>query len=492
MEFRILGPLEIYDGAEKLVVGPPRIRTVLAVLLATPGRLVSMDRLVDELWPEAPPPDARALIHSYISRLRRALGDGPSGQATTRRLATRKPGYVLTVGEEELDLHRYQRQVADARAAPPRDRVALLRAADQLWRGTPFADVPATPTVTAAITRLRHGWLALAATADDQLAHWFGIDPEPTPAWPPPRDTVAAVAADPMRWFDEEHHGLMAAIRWDADAVTWALAQRMTSYLERRGHYDDWIAVLRTGLAAADDIRDRQGQATMLGLLLDAEAARDEYDSALRYAILALAAYQAVATSAPPLSQAPSVSSPALDDARRLGDALAVGLEACRLAQEMRLEGARIDYLALFEEARDAFRVGGVPQEELWTLKNVFLVYVRQHRFTEAEGSLRRGQVIVQNGAGLFKAGGDLAAVAAAYGRTDLAERLATAAIEVANRTHDAWTTARALHTLADIRASRGDFDGSARTYRKALHAWTELRNPLRVAMIEEAMAQLE
>jgi hypothetical protein len=46
-----------------------------------------------------------------------------------------------------------------------------------------------------AITRLRHGWLALAATADDQLAHWFGIDPEPTPAWLPPRDTVASVAA---------------------------------------------------------------------------------------------------------------------------------------------------------------------------------------------------------------------------------------------------------------------------------------------------------
>lgn len=341
------------------------------------------------------------------------------------------------------------------------------------------------------ITRLQHGWLVLAATADKQLVHWFGLDPEPPPIWLPPDDTVAAVAVNPMRWFDEEHDALMAAIRWDADLTTWALAQRMTSYLEQRGHYDDWIAVLRAGLAAADDTHDRQGQATMLGLMMQAEAARDEYDSALRYAILALEAYQAVETPAPSLTQATSASSPALEDARRRSDAIAIGLEACRLAQELRFEGARIDYLALFEEARDAFRVGCVPPEELWAIKNALLVYLRQHRFAEAKECLRRIQVIEQNGAGLFNAGGDLAAVAAAYGRTDLAEQLATAAIEAANRTHDLWTEARALHTLADIRARRGDFNASARTYRKALNAWTNLRNPRRVAMIEEAMARL-
>jgi tetratricopeptide (TPR) repeat protein len=294
-----------------------------------------------------------------------------------------------------------------------------------------------------------------------------------------------------MGWFDEEHHGLMAAIRWDADAVTWALAQRMTSCLELRGRYDDWGAVLRAGLAAADDTHDRQGQATMLGLLLEAETARDEFESALRYAALAFAAYRAVETPAPPLTQVPSVSTPVLDEARHRGDILAIGLEACRLAEEMRLEGAQIDYLALFEEARDAFRVGDMPPRELWTLKNVFLIYVRQHRFAEAEACLRRGQALFQDPACQFMAGGDLASTAATYGRTDLAEQLATAAIEVANRTQDPWTAARALHTLADVRASRGDFDGSARTYQQALNAWTQLRNPRRVALIEEAMARL-
>jgi DNA-binding SARP family transcriptional activator len=341
-----------------------------------------------------------------------------------------------------------------------------------------------------AITRSRHGLLALAAAADDRLAHWFGLDPEPAPVWRPPEDIETAVAADPMRWFDQEHDALMAAIRHDRDVVAWALAQRMITHLELRGRYEDAVSALRTGLAAADEMHDKQGQATMLGLLMHIEASRDEHQTAIRYAALAVAAYQALATPAPPLVQAPSVSSSVLDDARRRGDALAVGFEACRLAQELRLEGAQIDYLALFEEARDAFRAGNVAPLELWTIKNVGLVYARQRRFTETEEGLRRAHVLFQHGTGMAAAGGDLAGIAAAHGRTDLAEQLATAAITYATRTGDPWTAARALHTLADIRASRGD-PTATRTYRKALTAWTDLRNPRRAVQIERVIAQL-
>ncbi len=84
---------------------------------------------------------------------------------------------------------------------------------------------------------------------------------------------------------------------------------------------------------------------------------------------------------------------------------------------------------------------------------------------------------------------GDLAG-AAAFGRTDLAEQLAATAITDANRVGDSWTAARALHTLADIRATRGD-PAAAQTYREALTAGTDLRMPRRVAQIETALAQL-
>jgi hypothetical protein len=118
-------------------------------------------------------------------------------------------------------------------------------------------------------------------------------------------------------------------------------------------------------------------------------------------------------------------------------------------------------------------------------------VYLRQRRFAEAAERMIRGQSIFQEATTEVAAGGDLAGVAAAHGRPDIAEQLATAMIADAYRTNDSWTVARALHTLADIRAHRGDIDASAHTYRKALNAWTNLRNPRRVALIEEAMAQL-
>lgn len=336
---------------------------------------------------------------------------------------------------------------------------------------------------------MRHGWLALTAAADDQLAHWFGVDPAPSPVWLPPADTVAAVIADPLRWFDEEHDALMTAVR-GCGPVAWAIAQRMATYQELRGRYEDWCTVLRAGLAAADASHDKQGQATMLGLLMHAEATRDEHQAGMRYAALAFAAYQALDTPPPPCTRATTATTPALEDARRRGDVLAIGFEACRLTISLRVQGTEADYLALFEEARDAFRLGNVPLLELWTIKNAGLGYLRQHRFTEAVECLGRGQAIFQAATGEVVPGGDLASVAAAHDRPDLAEQLAKASLTDANRMGDAWSAARALHALADVRASRGD-PAAARTYRKALTVWTDLRMPRRVAQVEEAMARL-
>jgi DNA-binding SARP family transcriptional activator len=156
MEIRILGPLEIYDGARKLAMGTPRTRVLLAVLLTAPGTVFSIERLIDELWPDEPPEDARTLVHSYVSRLRRVLGDAAG------RLVTRKPGYLLHLEEQELDLCRYQRLVAEAQmSGKSADRVEVLGEADRLWHGPPFADVPPTPAITAAVTRLAE--LRLAA-----------------------------------------------------------------------------------------------------------------------------------------------------------------------------------------------------------------------------------------------------------------------------------------------------------------------------------------
>ena len=49
---------------------------MLAILLLHRGELVSVDRLVDELWGERPPDTATKPVQVYVSRLRKALGEG--------------------------------------------------------------------------------------------------------------------------------------------------------------------------------------------------------------------------------------------------------------------------------------------------------------------------------------------------------------------------------------------------------------------------------
>src|SRR4029453_10403047 len=87
LDFRILGPFEVLRSGEPVHVPRGKQQAVLALLTAHVGRVVPAERLVDELWGGEPPPAATAVLHRYISKLRRALGgtDGP--------LVARAPGF---------------------------------------------------------------------------------------------------------------------------------------------------------------------------------------------------------------------------------------------------------------------------------------------------------------------------------------------------------------------------------------------------------------
>jgi DNA-binding SARP family transcriptional activator len=137
-EFRLLGPLEaVVDGmAVPLAAAKPR--ALLALLLLNRNRVVSTDRLIDELWGDDPPAQATKTLQVYISQLRKALGN--------ERLVTRAPGYLLRVEEGELDLDRFEQLRREGR-----HEEALA-----LWRG------PAEP-VAAHLEELR------SAAYDDWL-----------------------------------------------------------------------------------------------------------------------------------------------------------------------------------------------------------------------------------------------------------------------------------------------------------------------------------
>jgi len=154
LEFRILGPLEVArdNGPLELPAGKPR--ALLAVLLLGRGAVVSVDRLVDELWGERPPPTAAKNVQGYVARLRRVLGDGA--------LLTQAPGYALRV--EALDATRFQALVEEARHEEPATAAPTLQEALALWRGPPLADFTYEPFAQDEIRRLEE--LRLSALED--------------------------------------------------------------------------------------------------------------------------------------------------------------------------------------------------------------------------------------------------------------------------------------------------------------------------------------
>ena len=132
MTVRVLGPVSIGGDAAAL---SPKLRLVLAVLIAHRGEVVSADRLCDALWGAEQPTAASATLQSHISRLRRLLG--PDG-----RLVVRDGGYVLNLPDEAIDVDQFGELVDRASDdADPVAAAALLGAALELWRGPAFGEL---------------------------------------------------------------------------------------------------------------------------------------------------------------------------------------------------------------------------------------------------------------------------------------------------------------------------------------------------------------
>jgi DNA-binding SARP family transcriptional activator len=151
--FRILGPLELWNGQEWARVSAPKWRGLLATLLLSPGQPVSTGRLIAGLWGDSPPAKAKNLVSVYVHRLRRLIGD-VGGDV----LVTRAPGYQIMMSPGDLDAQRFAQLVADGRAALAGGDAAaaagLLSMALGLWRGPALADVPASPAVAAEADQL--------------------------------------------------------------------------------------------------------------------------------------------------------------------------------------------------------------------------------------------------------------------------------------------------------------------------------------------------
>src|SRR5438876_229247 len=165
LEFRILGPLAVRIDGASVAIGGPKQRALLALLLLSANRVVSRERLIEELFAEQSLNSADHALRNQVSRLRKVLVPAAADEP---RLVARAPGYLLRVEPGELDLEHFERLVAAGRDALAAGDAAAaaesLRAAERLWQGRPLADLEFEPFARVEVERLEE--LRLAAVEE--------------------------------------------------------------------------------------------------------------------------------------------------------------------------------------------------------------------------------------------------------------------------------------------------------------------------------------
>jgi DNA-binding SARP family transcriptional activator/tetratricopeptide (TPR) repeat protein len=172
LDIRLLGIFDVLVDGRSVALGPAKQRALLASLAVDAGRPVVVEALVDRIWDDAPPTEARKALHTYVTRTRRVLEQMRPAADGELDLQRRPGGYQLVVDPDLVDLHRFHRLVDRARGLDRHDphRARLLAEAVDLWRGEALAGLSG-----AWAARLREGLgqqrlSALADWAEAELA----------------------------------------------------------------------------------------------------------------------------------------------------------------------------------------------------------------------------------------------------------------------------------------------------------------------------------
>ncbi|MFD9697486.1 BTAD domain-containing putative transcriptional regulator [Lentzea sp. NPDC059081] len=111
LQFRLLGPVEAVVGDRSVPLGGLKPQVLLAALVLERGRVVSAHRLVELVWGDDPPSSARALIQTYVSKLRRALADHGAPDV----IQSRSQGYLVRLDDATVDADELALLLAKAR-----------------------------------------------------------------------------------------------------------------------------------------------------------------------------------------------------------------------------------------------------------------------------------------------------------------------------------------------------------------------------------------
>jgi DNA-binding SARP family transcriptional activator len=171
MRYYVLGPLELATSTGSLHIRGKRIRALLAILLMYPGQVVSIERIIDDIWLDDPPRSAVENVRTYIYQLRSLLGHG----STRSAIESQPGGYRLVLDPDALDATRFMRLADEGRRAHRLGQhataSALLGDALALWRGSPLAGLDLGRAMRAkAVALEEQRWQAQADWISARLA----------------------------------------------------------------------------------------------------------------------------------------------------------------------------------------------------------------------------------------------------------------------------------------------------------------------------------
>ena len=168
ISLRVLGEVEAIGPHGTFAPGRSRPGALLALLTLNAGRMMSADRLLEEVWPNESEPGNPKRLHVNIMRLRQGLGRTAPHSDVAALIRTRACGYALEIERDRVDAFRFERLMQRGRTAlelgDPQQAARDLRAALSLWRGDPYAGYAYEPFVSLEVSRLEE--LRLSALED--------------------------------------------------------------------------------------------------------------------------------------------------------------------------------------------------------------------------------------------------------------------------------------------------------------------------------------
>jgi tetratricopeptide (TPR) repeat protein len=280
--------------------------------------------------------------------------------------------------------------------------------------------------------------------------------PRPGTAPEQPADYSQALA-----WFEAEHQVLLAAVSFAAasgfDSHAWQLSWALSSFLQTRGHWQEWVLTQRIALAAATRLDDTAAQAMCNRLLGAACNELGDHDQARGHFASSLRLYQ------------------------RVGDRLGEAKVQQNLGVLAHNQGRYADALGHAEQALGLYKAIGDKASEAITLNDVGWYHGLLGDYQQARAFCRRALTLSEEECHASVAGlawdslgyaehhlGNLAEAAACYQR----------ALGLHRQSGDRFLEADTLARLGDTRHAAGELAQARAAWRQTLAVLEELQHP--------------